>query len=61
MTHGQSYNSNNLFGTCCSGLTGTQVSLEINGSSGANQISYSLCYDPFIDDPLCLRQSGKPE
>jgi cysteine-rich repeat protein len=61
MTHGQSYNSNNIFWTCCSGLTGTQVSLEISGTSGANQLSYTLCYDPFIDDPLCLRESGKQE
>jgi cysteine-rich repeat protein len=60
MTHGQSYTSNNISGICCSGLTGTKVSLEMNGNSGTN-ISYTLCYDPFIDDPLCLKQSGKQE
>jgi hypothetical protein len=61
MTHGQWYSSNNVYGTCCSGLTGNKVSLEISGSSGATSMQYTICYDSLIDEPLCLRESPKPE
>lgn len=61
MTHGQSYISTNIYGTCCSGLGNRKVQLDISGGSGSTLPSYTICSDSLIDEPICLRESGKPE
>jgi cysteine-rich repeat protein len=61
--HGGSFSSRNISGTCCNPLSSLKADFNttIQTWTGTLPTFHTICYDPEIDTPVCLKWTSKQE
>jgi serine protease len=61
--HGRSYTFKNITGKCCAPLASVKADLSTTLITGTGTVvpTHTICYDPEIDTPVCLKWTNKTE